>query len=460
MQILDLAIISDNQQFNSRIKVCADLFAFSHKSYRNDEEFFTDAESYKGISCIVIDCSKIAKPNEVAGTVQVARQAATDSYILAVASSKFLPEDARVVKTSGASIVIMENEFFTSSKIEFILTQVIRSAYIPIKAIDLFPDSVIPHPLYYLMPLNQKFLKVAKPGMTLSSEFIDKYKETGELYIPRGDLPLWAEYTNTYSATEDEASYLRKCRLKFLQLNQSFLELVLMVSDQSSGASFSKGKDLYDVCVGFASELLQALRDIKNPWAVVNNSAIGDFGSVERAPVVAAYAGLLGEEAKIGNPMELMIGALLSDIGLIDISPSTTKKIRTNSIDTMNSEETMEYEKHPIFSLNQCLSRKLPLSEMVKNIILQSHERNDQKGFPNRPRGDKLSEDAMLVQLCWDLDSISQVRMGEERKNIEDIKKHIYQKSQSDTGRYSFMFLMKIGKVLSNENSSETFAAK
>lgn len=126
----------------------------------------------------------------------------------------------------------------------------------------------------------------------------------------------------------------------------------------------------------------------------------------------------------------------------------------------MNSEETMEYEKHPIFSLNQCLSRKLPLSEMVKNIILQSHERNDQKGFPNRPRGDKLSEDAMLVQLCWDLDSISQVRMGEERKNIEDIKKHIYQKSQSDTGRYSFMFLMKIGKVLSKENSSETFAAK
>lgn len=460
MQILDLAAISDSPQFNMRIKGCAEFFSFQHKSYNNDEEFFSEADSYKSISCIVIDCSRISKPNEVAGIVQVARQAAPDSYILAVASSKFLPEDARIVKTSGASIVIMENEFFASSKLEFILTQVIRSAYIPIKAVDLFPDSIIPHALYYLMPLNQKFLKVAKPGMALTSEFIEKYKETGELYIPRADLVLWAEYTNTYSSVNDEESYIRKCRLKFLQLNQAFLELVLMVSDQSSGASFSKGKELYEVCLGFAGELLQALKDIKNPWAVVNNSAIGDFGSVERAPVVAAYAGLLGEEAKIGNPTELMIGALLSDIGLIDLSPSTTRKIRTNTIQNMNSEETMEYEKHPIFSLNQCLSRKLPLSEMVKNIILQSHERNDQKGFPNRPRNDKIAEDAMLVQPCWDLDSSCQVRMGEERKSIDDIKKHIYQRSQSDAGRYSFMFLMKMGKVLGHDVRDENFATK
>ena len=91
----------------------------------------------------------------------------------------------------------------------------------------------------------------------------------------------------------------------------------------------------------------------------------------------------------------------------------------------------------------------MPLSEVIKDIILQSHERVDQKGFPHRPRADKLSEEAMLVQLCWDLDAQSQVRMGEQKKMINDIKKQVVQAAQAETSRYPLSFLMKLAKNLS-----------
>ncbi|WP_374076464.1 HD domain-containing phosphohydrolase [Bdellovibrio bacteriovorus] len=416
------------------------------------------AENYKHVSCVLLDCSHFTKPNEIAGLVQVARQGAPDSYILAVASSKLSPEDARIVKTSGASLVIMENEYFSSSKLEFILTQVIRSAYIPIKTLDLIEGTEPTFPLFYLMPMNKKFLRVGKPSCKIRRDFLDKYKEVGELYLQRTDLGAWVEYTNSFSADDNE-SLLRKCRLKFLQLNQSFLDLALLVTDQSSGASFAQGRELYDVCLSFAANLLDSLTHIGDPWVVISNSAIGDFGSVERAPAIAAYAGLLSSVSKTGDAKEIMIGALLSDIGYLDLSPSTTQKIRNNRYDDMNAEELMEYHKHPIFSLNQCLSRKLPLTDNIKDIILQSHERMDQKGFPNRPRGDKLNEAAMLVRLCWDLDTRAQVRMGEARPDINTIRSQMGQSIMNESGNYSIGFLMKMAKFLAPNNNGEVILA-
>lgn len=458
MQILDLAIVSSQVKFRQRAENTARFFNFDFHSFQSDEDFFMQAESFKHISCVLLDCSHFTKPNEIAGLVQVARQGAPDSYILAVASSKLHPEDARVVKSSGASLVIMENEYVTSSKLEFILTQVIRSAYIPIKTIDLIEDTEPTFPLFYLMPMNKKFLKVGKPGSKIRRDFLDKYKEVGELYLQRTDLDAWVEYTNSFSA-DDSESLLRKCRLKFLQLNQSFLDLALLVTDQSSGASFAQGKELYDVCLSFAANLLDSLTHIGDPWAVISNSAIGDFGSVERAPAIAAYAGLLSSVSKTGDAKEIMIGALLSDIGYLDLSPSTTQKIRNNRYDDMNAEELMEYHKHPIFSLNQCLSRKLPLTENIKDIILQSHERMDQKGFPNRPRGDKLNEAAMLVRLCWDLDTRAQVRMGEVRPDINAIRSQLGQTISNESGNYSIGFLMKMAKFLTPNNNGEVIMA-
>ncbi len=447
MRSLDLAAVSQDPRFSKRATNISQTFGFDFESFDSSDTFFEKTESYKSITCILLDCAKIEKPNEAAGMVQVACQVAADSYIIAVVNSKLKPEDARIVKTSGASLVLMENEFFSTSKLEFVTTQVIRSAFIPIKVYDLMPDTETAFPLYYMMPANKRFLKVAKPGTILNTAFLKKFSEMGELYLKRQDLKHWVEYGRSFNSN-DEASALRRCRLQFLQMSQSFLDLALMISDQSSAASFALGKELYSVCENFAKSLLTSLGEVKNPFDVINSSSVGDFGSLERAPSIAAYAAALSQDTKIGNSLEVMIAALLADIGYLELSPSTSAKLRANDIEGMHGEELMEYQKHPIYSLNQCLARKIPLSEPMKMMILQSHERIDQKGFPHRINPDKISEEAMLIRLCWELDSKTQVRIGESRPDIRKIIEEMASIASSDKGNYSIGFTVKIAPVL------------
>ncbi|MGZ3774611.1 MAG: hypothetical protein ACXVCY_01345 [Pseudobdellovibrionaceae bacterium] len=447
MSKLDLAIVSQNSIFHERSESIANIFEFKYYSFRSDENFFEESANYKKITFVILDCSKLEKSNELAGAVQVARQAAPNSYILTVVSSKLSAEDARLVKTSGASLVIMEAEYFSSSKVEFILTQIIRSSYIPIKVADLISETEVDFSLYYLMPANKKFLKVLKPGHTLKESFLSQYNEVGELYIHRDDLKSWTEYAKSF-CTDDQDGLIRKCRLKFLQLSQSFLNLALLIADRSSASSFSQGRELYEVCESFALDLLNSLNGINDPWDTISNAAIGDFGSIERAPTIAAYAGLLSARSGIGKPVEIMIGALFCDLGYLDLDHTITQKIRINKIDELSPEAKKQYEQHPTLSLNLCLSRKLSLSEAVKNIILLSHERADQKGFPNQVRTEKLTEESMLVRLCWDMDSRAQVQLGKERVSIKKVKEGLSQSIMSESDNYSLVFLMKINKYL------------
>lgn len=451
MRTLDLAIISPHQKFCERAKDLSTSFQFEFHVFRSDEDFFTEAENFNGITSVVLDCSYLEKPNEVAGLVQVARQGAPESYILTVISSKLAPEDARIAKTSGASLVMMESEYYSSCKAEFALSQVIRSAFIPVKTLDLIEDSELSFALYHLLPMNRRFLKVLKPDSKLSKAFLEKYSPAGDLFIPRKDLGAWFEYTNSFRA-EDEAGLLRQCRSKFLQLNQSFLDLTLLISDQSSGASFAAGKEVYELCRKFSYELHSSLINTPDPWKVVASSAVGDFGSVERSPAISAYAGILSSQNQIGLGEEVMIGALLADIGYLEFSPSTARKVRNNQMSQLNAEELMEYHKHPIFSLNNCLSRRLPLTEAIKDMILMSHERSDQKGFPHRPRSDKLTEESMLVRLCWELDNRTQVRMGEKRPDIDEVKKSLGSALSADSGNFSVGFACKIAKILNTSD--------
>lgn len=454
MKSIDFAIVSSDSRFLQRATTVAQIFGFEFETFDSIDLFFEKGEAYKAITCILLDCGKIEKSNEAAGMTQVACQMAADSYIIIVMNSKLKPEDARVIKASGASLVMMENEYYTSSKLEFVTSQVIRSAYIPVKNVDLIPGTEVDFPLFHLMPVNKKFLKVAKPGAVIHEDFLKKYAETGEFYLRRQDLGKWVEYSHGFES-DDSQSLLRKCRLRFLQLNQSFLDLALMISDQSSAASFALGKEMYGNCEAFAKNLLESLNDVKNPWVVINSSAIGDFGSLERAPAIAAYAGLLSMQSKTGDPKEVMIGALLADVGYLELSPSTSAKIRENKIEEMHEEEKMEYHKHPIYSLNQCLSRKLPFSETIKSMILQSHERMDQKGFPNRIAADKIVEEAMLIRLCWELDNASQVRMGQERRDINEVKNKIAGDVLSSAGNYSLGFMMKMQPIILKPDEPE-----
>jgi hypothetical protein len=415
MTSTDLVAISTNESFIKRCQGLSADFEFSFAQYATADTFFGGADEAERVRCFILDCTKFANIHEAAGTIQVARQVMDRSFIVCVLDSRVKPEDMEMLKKSGSNLVMLDSEFTTNSKLEFVSSQIIKSAYLPIKPVDFVEGSAADCSFYMLMPKNQKYLRIYKPGQNISAEFIKKFLTTPELYIHRGDVTLWSGYIKSFHISSGEESAARACRGRFLKLQQAFLDLVLIISDQTSSSSFGGGKELFDNCQKFTAELLESLAQVKYPWEIINNSSIGDFGSVERGTAIAAYAGMLSRAAQIGDPQKIMLGALFADIGLILLSPRTTKKVRLDQTQKFDAEERMEFEKHPIFSLNQMLSKRLQLDDEIKDMILYSHERMDQKGFPSRPGPNKIREDSMIVRLAQEVDQALMLRMGKER---------------------------------------------
>jgi HD-GYP domain-containing protein (c-di-GMP phosphodiesterase class II) len=444
----DFLLIAKEQSWRDR---CGDIsaeFDFTFKSVDSVEAYCDQESEIKEPLFVLISAHKVDAESEISGMVQVVRQMAPSSFILVVISSKLNPNVATFVKKSGANAVLMENEFFMTSKLEFISTQKIKSSYLPVKAQELTEGTGIPFPLFHLLPLNRKFLPVIRSGDVLSADRLQKLKQVSEIYIRRADVEDYQKYISSQNDKSAEG-LAKRCRAQFLNLFSSYVDLVLLISDQSESSSFKLGSEFYLKCSKLSSELMTTLGATGNAWSVINNSSIGDFGSLQRAPAVAAYSGLLSLHSGMGQPVEVMTACLLSDVGLLELNPAITKKLRKKEpLDSLHPADQNDFRDHPNKSLNLVLSRKLSLPENVKNMILMSHERLDRKGFPNQVIPEKITLETMILQMSEILDNRSQIRMGQERPDISLVKKQLFEELLSESPHFSRLFLEKIRKCL------------
>lgn len=418
---LDFMCVGDHKEIVKHCQSLVKNFEFTAKFVNNIDLLLDDTESNP---TFVLLLSTEVEGMEIANQVQVVRQVFPEAYILAVVGRRVSPENAAFIKKSGASYVIMELEAIGSSKLEFISNQAIRASYVPVKTSELMEETKIPFSVFHLMPLNKKYLIAVRPDEILSSKKKQKLSEVSEVYCRREDAALYAKYVE--QNTDRSAKGLQaRCRAQFLALTAGFVDLALLITDQSERSSFDAGKKLFDRCLVSAQEMNTNLGVVGEPWDVITNSAIGSFGTVERAPAVAAYAGLLSLLAGVGKPEIVTLCGLLCDIGMLDLNSSIITKLQQKQ--PLTEEELKEYNQHPNISLTRCGASRLPLDEKMRNIILATHERIDGKG----PRGlisDKIPPESQLIQLCQMIDEATAIRWGEARKNPREVQQAIYER--------------------------------
>ena len=443
MSKVDLVVISSAAEMIGRCQdVCAE-FDFTFESLKSVDDLMDREELASSVQFIILSAIDSKTDSDTAGMVQVLRQVSPTAYLMMVVDKKVNAESAAFIKKSGANIVLLENEFFNTSKLEFISSQKINASYLPAKVSEFNVGSKPTFTLFHLMPLNKKFMPVHFANNEISAEKFKKMEAVGEIYFRREDISLYQKYLEL-NQDMSAAGLKSRCRAQFLNLTQSYNDLVLLLTDQSESSSYQKGKELYEQCSNLANDLIVGLGAIGEAWDVINNSAVGTFGSVERGPAIAAYAGLFSLMTNIGATNDVMLGALLADVGMLDLPPKTTQKFRKGTDLKLNSEEDAEYRSHPIMSLNRALSRKLPIPENVKNIILCTHERSDKKGFPNQIRPEKIPEESMLIQFSEILDQACALRMGQERISTADAKKVVFDREYKEAARFSLLFLEKL----------------
>jgi response regulator RpfG family c-di-GMP phosphodiesterase len=442
---LEVLFVGSEPELHQRCEGLCREFEYSFATCKSADDFADNYESFGIISVIVLSAASVSREADVAGLVQVVKQFAADSFILVVADKKLKPESAVFIKKSGANLVMLENEVLHTCKLEFVTSQKIKSSMIPMKVSELVKDTTPDFTIYHMMPLNRKFLPVFHAGQPLTEAKLKKVATVGEVYLKREEISKYKVYINTYQ-DKSAAGLNSRCRAQFLELSSAFIDLILLIIDQSEHASYDTGKVLLERCSLLASDLLMSLGSVGDAWSIINNSAVGEFGSVERAPAVAAYSGLYSLMGSIGNQDDAMLAALLSDIGLLELNPRSFQKLRHNQ--DLHAEDILSYEKHPVFSLNLLLSRKLPLTEIVKNIILHTHERSDGKGFPNKARGEKVPMESFLVAFSELVDRGSLISWGKLRVDPNEVRKQVFNHEYEKQDRFGAIFLEKIKKVL------------
>lgn len=396
---------------------------------------------------VLLDTRDIWNQTEIASRVQVTKFSFPQTSIIVIAEHRIKADAAAFIKKSGAEAVLLENEFIETTKLDFIVSQYVFGNMIPVKITELLADTQVTFTLHHMLPLNRKIIPFIFAGQTIEPAKMRKLEEIGEFYIKNTDLDLFQKYVEDNQDTS-AAGIKARCRAKYLHLVITYKKLVLNLSDESEAASFQQGRELYEKLLRLSSELITYLGTAGEAWDIVDIAGFNDLTAVDRAPAIAAYAGLFSLLSEIGRPEEVMVAALIADIGLLDLPPAALRVWKTGCFDDFKPEDQRIYRHHPTISLNKCLSRRLPIPDHIKAIILNTHERWDQKGFPNRPQNIRIPSEAMIIHFAELLDLGVKLEYGKERRNRQVVRTEILEREIRNLDRFPIDLMSKISAAI------------
>ena len=437
----NLIAITDDVKNACRIESICKEFDFTYKIYSSIDQL-VDSEK----SNFFLVFASHQSSSEMSGYVQTVKYFNPVAFIVALVSRHLDAESSEFIKKAGASAILLEEELYSTSKVEFLSVQIIRTTYLPVKISELKIGTQIDFSLHHMMPINKRYIKINRPGFNVTEQWKQRNEsKTVEMYIHRSEVTAYYDYLASHKDFSMEGMS-STCRAAFLNLHQSFIKLIVLLSDQSETNSFGKGKEILEDCGRICKELLAVIVSIKNPLTIINNIIEGEFGSLERTPGQAALSGLIASKADL-DAEAVMLATLLNNLGLIALPYSICKKIKEQKISELSSEDLKTYHRHPTTSINLAISRKLPLSDYIKSIIMCTHERIDGKGFPNRILPERISEESQLIQFNEELDYRCVVRMGHIRKEIN--KEFVLMVEEYlKKAKYSPFFIQKIKDVI------------
>ena len=282
----------------------------------------------------------------------------------------------------------------------------------PVKLIDITPDVVLEFDTFVYLPMNGKRVRYSGAGDPMDATRVEKLNkhQVAALEVSLEQMPKFYQFaadqlkkigtSDTISATE------KKDRME-----SAVRELLGGIfTDSSKEGTVDQGRAIVKDC----QEIVKAyMVDPAKPgggWYTKLLSATGsETDTYSHAANVATFASMFAIGTGIGNPEHLAMAGLLHDIGLAEVSVEILNKAESE----WTPEEVAIYRKHPEASVNLMKSRKLIVSDLVTRIVVQHHERFDGTGYPRGLSGNKICEEAQLLQLADRFDYLTSASPGQ-----------------------------------------------
>jgi HD-GYP domain-containing protein (c-di-GMP phosphodiesterase class II) len=184
-----------------------------------------------------------------------------------------------------------------------------------------------------------------------------------------------------------------------------------------SSAQLDDGRDFAAQAAEVVSALVprtEAVRDLYEQ--LLRQMGDAHEGLYQRAQRVAAVAGLIALGVGQCKPEDVVLAALLCDIGTVLLDEDLhTRSYDTSAFRALGEPERKAVSAHVATSLQTLADKKMAILPKVRTAIQQHHEKYDGSGYPGAIKGPKIAREAQILSVALQLDLLTAVRPGQAR---------------------------------------------
>ncbi len=437
-----VCVTTDENEKKIIQKICK-AFGY-HLNYLNGAEDLLDSTTPHEV---VIICENTDdKQESLDELAQISYQQNQSALLMAFVNKELTQARFDFLEKLGIKIIMLKREM-TTGKFPFLLNQILQYQYISIKTADLFPDIKIPFEVYHCLTVNKSFIKLNKRDQMYTNERIERLSTTSEYFIKKDDVSSYNAFI-TQNTDRSAKGLAQRCRVNFIHLQVEFQNLVIELTNETNKVSYKEGAALLDRCFNLCEEFIMNLAEFKKPWDIITLSEIGNFGSVSRAPAVAAFAGLFAINCGLSHVSKIMLASLIVDLAQLKLDSTISFKLMNK--ETLNAEEIKIFQTIPPKSLNLVLERKLALDEKIRKFLVYIYERADGKGYPAGVDEYKITLESQMIRFAKEFDLRITFNLGYQRENPSDVLKNMFNVKELD-GVFTAEFKKMIEKNILNE---------
>lgn len=236
------------------------------------------------------------------------------------------------------------------------------------------------------------------PGMTLMQSIVDEH--TGVTLVAKGQTLTEEsieklsnfEHAQVWVTIQSEAN-IWKVDSKTIEKYKAYTKMLRVILDDAEGHALLSINKLIDL----TSDIVKEFSDEYHLLACVNLVNKFEKDTYEHSINVAFIALMMGRWAGYDGTelKELVLAALLHDVGKISLPPHILKKDKQD----MNLMEKLEYRRHPIYGYERLASYNELSVEALKGV-LSHHERCDGSGYPLSIRESKINHISKIIGIA------------------------------------------------------------
>ena len=420
-----VCITADENEKKLIVRVCE---AFNYKvDFLNGADDLLDCTTPYRVVILSEDLEN--KKNSLDEMAQISFQQNQSAVLIAFVQKELTQARFDFLEKLGIKIIMLKKEMGTG-KFPFLLNQILQFQFISIKTADLFPNKSTPFEVYHCLNIKKHFVKLNGKGQAFTKERIDRLAAKSEYFIKKDDVPVYNKFI-TENTDRSAKGLAQRCRVNFINLQVEFQNLVIELTNETNRVSFKEGAALLERCFNLCDEFIMNLAEFRTPWDIITLSEIGNFGSVSRAPAVAAFAGLFAiNSGLLDHVSKVMLASLIVDLGQLKLDSSISFKLKNH--ERLNGDEIKEVQAIPQKSLNLVLDRKLAIDEKIRSIMALIYERSDGTGYPLGVDQHKITLESQMIRLAKEFDSRITFNLGTQRVNPSDVLKNIFELKELD----------------------------